>query len=113
MPRKIDLTVTAPIGPKTVTVLGSHWPATWNWSGFDWSRAELRSGSIWSNDDYHLGLPWMHPNDEAAVGRDPDYEGIYRIRPNRGWRSFVRVDGEWLVSKAPPAVGTYGTPPEG
>lgn len=104
---------TAPIGPKTVTVLGSHWPARWEWEGFDFTRAELRSGSIWSNDDYHLSVPWMHPDDIARWGRDPDFEGIYRIRLKRGWKSFVRVDCEWRVSKAPRQEGIYGTPPDG
>lgn len=104
---------TAPIGPKTVTVLGSHWPATWPWSGFDWSRAELRSGSIWSNDDYHLGVPWMHPDDFAHGGWDGDDDAIYRVRLKRGWKSFVQVNGAWMVSKAPPLDGDYGTPPEG
>ena len=104
-----DAHETAPIGPKTVTVLGSHRPADWEWGGFDWSRAELRSGSIWSPDDYHLGVPWSHPND----GHDPGNDAIYRIRLKRGWRSFVKVDGAWMVSKAPRQGGKFGTPPGG
>lgn len=101
----------APIGTKTVWVNGSNW--RWSWAGFDFSRAEMRSGSIWSNDDYHLGVPWMHPDYIERYGRDPSFEGIYRIRPKRGWRSFVRVDGVWLVSKAPRQEGRYGTLPSG
>lgn len=91
--------LTAPIGPTTVTVLGSHWRESAPWAGFDFSRAEIRSGSIWSPDDYHLGVPWMHPDDPAQIGRDPDDESIYRLRLKRGWRSFVCIDGVWLVSK--------------
>ncbi len=104
---------TAPIGPKTVTVLGSHWSAHWKWDGFDFSRAELRSGSIWSNDDYHLGVPWAHPDDRRRYNDDPDVFGIYRLRLKRGWKSFVRVDGVWCVSNAPRQDGAYGTPPSG
>ena len=104
---------TAPISIATVTVNGSHWPAKWNWGGFDLSRAELRSGSIWADGDYHLGVPWMHPDDVARHGRDPEYECIYRLRLKRGWRSFVQIDGVWCVSKVPRQGGTYGTPPGG
>lgn len=106
---------TAPIGPKTVTVLGYHWPEGEDWSGFKWSEAELRSGSIWSNDDYHLGVPWMHPDDRCNPGleNDPDWWGIYRLRLKRGWKSFTQIDGEWRVSKAPRQEKVYGTPPVG
>lgn len=104
---------TAPIGPKTVTVLGSHWRDGPLWTGFDWARAELRSGSIWSNGDYHLGVPWAHPDDRRNFVDDPDIFGIYRLRLKRGWKSFVQVDGVWSVSKAPPPTGWFGTPPEG
>lgn len=101
----------APIDSKTVKVNGSHWPKGHLWDGFDWSRAELRSGSIWSNDDYHLGVPWMHPRDIATFGRRADMEGIYRLK--RGWHSFVKVDGQWMVSKAPRIDNPpFGTPPE-
>lgn len=99
----------APIGITTVWVNGSNWRGSW--AGFDFTRAELRSGSIWSRADYHLGVPWMHPDDEAFYGRDPDSEGIYRVRVKRPWKSFVQVDGTWLVSKAPRQEGRYGTPP--
>ena len=102
---------TALIGPKTVTVLGSHWRDGHSWQGFDWSRAELRSGSIWSNDDYHLGVPWAHPDDRKMTNDDPDVFGVYRVRLKRGWKSFVQVDGEWRVSKAPRQDGRFGTPP--
>ena len=105
---------TAPIGPKTVTVLGSHWKEGPLWTGFDWTRAELRSASIWSNDDYHLGVPWMHPNDISRYGRNKDMSGIYRLRLKSGWKSFVRIGDEWRVSKAPPTErGPFGTPPDG
>lgn len=91
----------ATVGPQTVTVLGSHWPSGPLWSGFDWSRAIVLEGSIWSNDDYHLAVPWAHFLDRKAFGYDPDIFGIYRLRLKRGWRSFVRAeDGTWLVSRA-------------
>lgn len=103
--------VTAPIGPATVTVLGSHWRAGPLWAGFDFTRAEVRSHNLFGVEDYHLGVPWMHPDDIKTYGRDPDMEGIYRLRLKRGWRSFVCIDGQWLVSKAAPQTGRFGTPP--
>lgn len=104
---------TAPIGTKTVTVLGSNWPDGRLWAGFDWSRAELRSHSL-CGGDYHLGVPWAPPDDRQRFEDDPDIFGIYRLRLKRGWKSFVQApDGTWLVSKAPAQKGTFGTPPEG
>jgi hypothetical protein len=105
-------TVTAPIGSKTVTVCGEHWKESAPWGGFDWSKAEIRSDSIWYNGDYHLGVPWMHPEDQArGYASDPDWWGIYRVRLKRGWHSFVCISGEWRVSKAAPEQGRLGTPP--
>lgn len=105
---------TAPIGPKTVTVLGSHWRESSPWDGFDWSRAEVRSHNILSCEDYHLGVPWAHPEDRRNYNNDPGVFGIYRLRLKRGWRSFIKTaDGIWMVSNAPAPVGVYGTPPGG
>jgi hypothetical protein len=95
---KIKPARTAPIGPNTVTVLGSHWRAGPSWEGFDWSRAKLRSWSIRSFTDYHLAVPWAHANDR----HEPvDKWCVYRVRLKRGWRSFVQgEDGGWMVSTA-------------
>jgi hypothetical protein len=97
MPARIQCQRTAPIGPATVTVNGDHWPAKWAWAGLHFEDAHLRSRSPWCNDDYHLGVPWMHPDDYDVMHDDPDCWATYRVRPKRGWRSFVRIDGVWHV----------------
>lgn len=104
---------TAPIGPATVTVLGYHWRAGPRWDGFDFARAELRSHCP-LGEDYHLSVPWMHPDDKAQHADDPDCWCIYRLRLKRGWKSFVQVDGAWHVSRAPRQDSPpFGTPPWG
>jgi hypothetical protein len=76
-------------------VLGSHWPAHWEWAGLDFARAELRNRSIWGQD-YHLDVPFWHPDD----GEPPDPpEMYYRVRLKRGWKRFVCVDGTWMVER--------------
>ncbi len=92
----------APIGSKTVTINGSHWKESAPWAGLDFHRAELRSASIWNDDDYHLGVPWMHPCDRVGHIDDPDWWAVYRVRLKRGWKSFVWNGATWCVSKAPP-----------
>lgn len=94
---------TAPIGPKTVRVMGSHWKESAPWSGlkFDWSLTEVRSGSIWSNDDYHLRVPFIHPDDEGGTHEEENM--YYRVRLKRPWKSFVKIGGVWHVSKDKPA----------
>jgi hypothetical protein len=99
-------TTPEPIGPATVTVLGHVWKPGDPWAGLDFSRATLRMGSIWSNDDYHLQVPWCHPDDQDETWGTAAYEPdtFYRIRPSRkGWR-FVQVDGVWMVTKEPANV---------
>jgi hypothetical protein len=92
----------AEIGPKTVRVLGYKWSANAPWAGLHFDKAVLRTGSIWSDDDYHLDVPWLHP-DDVAMEPYPDAWCRYRVRPARGWHSFVLVDGVWMVSKDRPA----------
>jgi hypothetical protein len=112
MPARIQCQRTAPIGPATVTVNGDHWPAKWAWAGLHFEDAHLRSRSPWCNDDYHLGVPWMHPDDYDVMHDDPDCWATYRVRPKRGWRSFVRIDGVWHVSSEPEKqMPPFGTPP--
>lgn len=53
----------------------------------------------------------MHPDDKQSAADDPDSWCIYRVRLKRGWRSFVQIDSQWKVSKAPPQEGSFGTPP--
>ena len=88
-----------PIGPDTVTVLSHRWKASDPWGGLDFTRAELRTGSIWSANDYHLNVPWCHPADQDAAWGTAAYvpDCWYRVRPRRkAWR-FVQVDGVWMV----------------
>jgi hypothetical protein len=59
-------------------------------------RAELHTESLWSPDDYHLDVPFVHPDDAAEV-----WAAAYRVRLKRPWRSFVRIDGQWMVSMEP------------
>jgi hypothetical protein len=103
----------APINAKSVTVLGSHWPDGPLWAGFDFTRAELRSHSLLRGGDYHLGVPWAHPDDRKRSNDHPDVFGVYRLRLKRPWKSFVQVDGVWMVSKEPPQTGVFGTPQDG
>jgi hypothetical protein len=92
-----------PIGPATVTVLGSIWPANAPWSGLDFTRAKLCNTSIWGGDcDYHLRVPWCHPDDQDSTWGTAAYQEDcwYRIRPRReSWR-FVQVAGVWMVAEA-------------
>jgi hypothetical protein len=86
------MTDRAPIGPLTVTVLGSHWKPGPAWDGFCWERAVLRDD--W--EDYRLDVPWRHAED----GWLPWHLcGVYRLRLKRGWKRFVQVDGVWMVEK--------------
>jgi hypothetical protein len=97
-------TTPQPIGPHTVTVLGSIWRPSAPWAGLDFSRAKLRDTSIWG-DDYHLNVPWCHPSDQDETWGTPAYEPDcwYRVRPRRkSWR-FVQVDGVWMVAEREPA----------
>ena len=89
------------IGPATVTVLGHIWDGKAPWNGLDFTRAELRETSIWG-PDYHLRVPWRHP-DDAACQEGHEDECFDRVRPRRrGWR-FVQVGGEWMVTNKEPA----------
>jgi hypothetical protein len=85
-----------PIGPLTVTVLGSRWKPGPAWDGFCWERAVLRGGSIWGGDDYHLAVPWRHADDSRVPWDDC---GVYRLRLKRGWKRFVQVDDVWMVER--------------
>ena len=92
-----------PIGPKTVTVNGGRWTAKSNWRGLYLDRAELLHKSLWNalgmpGDDYHLRVPWLHP-DDAHYADDPDSWAFYRVRPKRDRDRFVRVDGVWMVEE--------------
>ena len=82
-----------PIGPRTVTVLGSHWPASWAWDGLDFNRAKLRRHA----NDYHLAVPFCHLDDRARGRAAPDDWAISRVRPKRDVDRFERVNGVWMV----------------
>lgn len=101
--------MTAPIGPKTARVNRAHWKESYPWAGLKFALAEICHRSIWG-DDYHLRVPWMHPDDRDAMADDPEWWAYYRIRPKRGWRSFVKIGDIWHVSKAKPASADPNEP---
>lgn len=84
----------APISPRTVTVLGSHWPASYPWDGFWWARASVRTA--FAGTDYYLRVPWCHPDDRSHTWPPQQW---YRVRLKRGWKAFRRVKGIWMVQK--------------
>lgn len=107
-----------PVDHTTCTVLGSRAKSADDplWAGLDLSRAELRE---WT-DDHHLGVPWLHPEDQLRWKDDPDYWAIYRVRPKmepgKKWKgkrvenvAFERWSGKWwlAISFATPAVQAF------
>ncbi|TRD03787.1 hypothetical protein FJV76_14210 [Mesorhizobium sp. WSM4303] len=94
-----------PIDPTTCTVLG-YKPKNADdplWAGLEMSRAELRN---WA--DYHLAVPWEHPDDQARFKDDPKDWAIYRVRPamepGKKWKGkkvqsvgLVHADGAWWI----------------
>jgi hypothetical protein len=94
-----------PVEPATCTVLGYKPKGADDplWAGLELSRAELRE---WA--DYHLAVPWEHPEDQEAFGDDPSDWAIYRVRPRmepgKKWKgkkvnavAFVRDADAWWI----------------
>lgn len=79
------------ITPGTCTILGSRVTAkSPAWAGLKFDRAEARTKSpLTGVPRPHLGVPWVHPEDEAA-GMETD--AIYRVDPliDVGDRLWVR-----------------------
>jgi hypothetical protein len=105
-----DIGELVPIDHTNVTVNGSKWRAKDPWDGLNFKRAEVREksslmvflfGEAEAPPDHHLRVPWMHPEDRAAMADDPDYWAYYRVRPVKKRARFEKKRGKWLVRLPP------------
>lgn len=83
-----------PINPGNCTVNGYIVKETDpDWTGLDFTNCELRHFSIWG-EDYHLRVPWWHPEDGPAPNPPEMY---YRVRPKSQSDTFYQDDGVWFI----------------
>ena len=109
-----------PVSPETVTVLGRRVNSkSASWRGLNFSKADLLAqatlmmavcGSDIAPFDYHLRVPFCHPDDQTGTAGDWT-ECFYRVRPRmkpgKLWEGrmvetvfFERVNGEWRLAVA-------------